>query len=88
MPHNVIPQEKIETIFAPIIAEDYEWPLKPEHYDLEFIMVQGELVMDYLNREAGVFWSEENVGLELPRLKNGQPVTYQRLALMGIPVMC
>lgn len=72
-----------------IVSEDYKWPETPCDYQLEFILhPDGSIILDFLNLETGVFWSEVvDEEMQTPFIDDGTEITTSILNLFKIPYM-
>jgi hypothetical protein len=70
------------------ISPDYQWPVMPVGWQLEFIVYpDGEVDMDFCHSVSRAFWSESNNFLELPKMMDGSVISVDVLKNAGIPFM-
>lgn len=81
--------ENVSNRLKDVVSLDYQWPSVPEGYHLEFMLhPDGSIIMDFLNREKAMFWSEAaDEVIETPYMNDKQPITWQILKRAGIPFM-
>lgn len=90
MSYEILTVESVSEKLKAIVCDSYKWPTVPEKgFQLEFIQHHdGTLILDFLNEEKGIFWSEvANEVMEVPVKKDGQPITWQDLKSAKIPFM-
>ncbi|MDN2484010.1 hypothetical protein [Vibrio agarivorans] len=90
MKHETLTVEGVAEKLKDTVCESYQWPNVPEEgYHIEFIQhPDGTLILDFLNQEKAMFWSEAaDEVIQTPIKTNGQPITWQDLKSAGIPFM-
>lgn len=88
--HKNLTVEEVSNKLKNIVCDKYQWPEIPEQgYVIEFVLhPDGSLILDFLNEDKGMFWSEaSDVVMELPTKGNGEALTWEDLKLAGIPFM-
>ncbi|MGR2997592.1 hypothetical protein ABMY12_20855 [Vibrio vulnificus] len=88
--NEILTVESVKQRLKDVVSPNYQWPDEVgEGYALEFIWHhQGFLILDFLNKEKAMFWSEAaNVVMQTPFSHDGKPITYQHLEESGIPFM-
>ncbi|ELC3209952.1 hypothetical protein [Vibrio fluvialis] len=87
--NEVLTVECVSERLKGIVSPEYQWPVVPEGYQLEFILhPDGSIILDFLSPEKAMFWSEAADELmETPYTNDKQPITWQMLKRAGIPFM-
>ncbi|HGS4617177.1 TPA: hypothetical protein ACMDTM_003335 [Vibrio cholerae] len=87
--NKVLTVEFVSERLKGIVSPDYQWPVVPEGYQLEFILhPDGSIILDFLSPEKAMFWSEAaDEEMETPFTKDGNPITWQMLKQEKIPFM-
>jgi hypothetical protein len=90
MTHKTLTVEAAALKLKDIVSPNYEWPNNPEPgYELEFILhPDGSIILDFLNEERAMFWSEAaSEFMNTPLKNNGEPITWKDLKSVGISYM-
>lgn len=70
------------------VSPDYQWPVMPVGWQLEFIVYpDGKVDMDFCHSVSRAFWSESNDFLELPKLIDGSVISVDVLKNADVPFM-
>ncbi|EKO3612165.1 hypothetical protein M3914_003376 [Vibrio metschnikovii] len=87
--YEILTVDSVSKKLKGIVSDDYQWPVVPDGYQLEFILhPDGSIILDFLNTEKGIFWSEvANEVMETPFKSDGSPITWETLKTANIPFM-
>ncbi len=82
---DLLTVEFVSTQLANIVSSEYIWPTPPPNYALEFIHhPDGDIILDFLNRDTAVFLSEDsNTSFTTPCKNDGTPNNVQNLINTG-----